>query len=159
MRRFEYVLTFTRPAGVKDTGPAYAPGLAVSTRMTAAGPVSRFTSRPGTRAVLNTTAQVSPDGTLFFESGTIDFGGGATLEYQTIGTGVLGDCADPAYKAGTVMWRITKGAGFFAGATGNITSNFLLGYDTAKQALTSELIDHHFGVIFLPEIKTARSRR
>jgi hypothetical protein len=159
MRRFEYVLTFVRPAGVKDDAPAYAPGLKASTLLTPAGPVTRMVSQPGARAVLRTTATVGPDGKLFFETGTVDFGGGATLAYATIGTGVLGDCADPAYKAGTVMWRVTGGTGAFAGATGTITSNFLLGFDAGKSALTSELIDHHFGVVFLPAAKPAGRKR
>jgi hypothetical protein len=40
------------------------------------------------------------------------------------------------------MFRIDGGDGQFAGASGYITSNFLIG-----EALT--VTDHHFGVIFL----------
>jgi hypothetical protein len=41
------------------------------------------------------------------------------------------------------MWRIESGEGQFAGASGLITSNFFVGAQ-------GEVIDHHFGVIFVP---------
>ncbi len=152
MRSFTYVLRFVRPAGVADDAPAIAESADVSTVIGVRGVRSGIVAVPGGKAVLNTTATVGPDGALFFETGTICFGSGDdALSYQSIGAGVLGDCADPRYKAGTVMWKVTAGTGFFQGATGNITSNFLLGYDVAAKALTSELIDHHFGLLFLPE--------
>ena len=40
------------------------------------------------------------------------------------------------------MWRVESGEGQFAGASGLITSNFTL-------SANGELIDNHFGVIFV----------
>jgi hypothetical protein len=40
------------------------------------------------------------------------------------------------------MWRVEGGEGQFADATGLITSNFTL-------SATGEVIDNHFGVIFV----------
>jgi hypothetical protein len=41
-----------------------------------------------------------------------------------------------------VIWRVEDGEGQFAGASGLITSNFTLN-------ATGELIDNHFGLIFV----------
>jgi hypothetical protein len=42
-----------------------------------------------------------------------------------------------------VMWRIDEGTGQFAGASGLITSNFLVDAGLG-------VVDHHFGVLLLP---------
>jgi hypothetical protein len=59
-----------------------------------------------------------------------------------VGQGYLGGSTDPKVKHGCVAWKIESGTGRFDGATGLITSNFLV---TAEGDVT----DHHFGVIFL----------
>jgi hypothetical protein len=79
----------------------------------------------------------------FQEVGTIAFGDGNVLRFSTVGSGHLGASADPTRKHGTVMWRVDGGDGQFAGASGFITSNFLVGEDLS-------VTDHHFGVLFLP---------
>jgi len=79
----------------------------------------------------------------FVESGSIAFGeGNHRLRFSTVGQGHLGSSADPKLKSGVVMWRIEKGEGQFANATGYITSNFTL-------SDAGEVTDHHFGVIFV----------
>ena len=98
-------------------------------------------------------AVVNKDGKTFTESGTITFGdppGGNKIHFSSIGVGYIDvyPCPEKPYTAGTVMWKVDKGEGFFKGATGAITSNFLV--DLTKPGDGGELIDHHFGVIYLP---------
>jgi len=45
-------------------------------------------------------------------------------------------------KHGTVSWKVDGGEGQFEGASGLIASNFTVGG-------AGEVIDNHFGVIFL----------
>jgi len=59
-----------------------------------------------------------------------------------VGEGYLGPSAEPKLSHGSVIWRIEEGEGQFAGASGLITSNFLV---SDAGAVT----DNHFGVIFL----------
>ena len=81
--------------------------------------------------------------TSFREAGTIRFGdSNHNLRFSTIGQGFLGKSPDPALQHGSVMWRVEGGEGQFAGASGIITSNFTL-------SGTGEVIDNHFGVIFV----------
>ena len=90
------------------------------------------------------TSEVTFTGeTAFQETGTITFGDGHRLHFETVGGGFLGASPDPALKHGTVMWRVAGGEGPFAGASGLITSNFFVGPNL-------EITDHHFGVLFLP---------
>ena len=80
---------------------------------------------------------IGPD--TFTETGTISFGeGDSTLTFSTILQGHL----DSKAGTGAVMWKIDSGEGQFAGATGNITSNFFLAAD-------GTVTDYHFGVIYM----------
>jgi hypothetical protein len=81
--------------------------------------------------------------TSFQEIGSIAFGEGNVLRFGTVGSGYLGPSADPARKHGTVMWRVEGGEGQFTGASGLITSNFMVDGDR-------KITDHHFGVLWLP---------
>jgi len=79
----------------------------------------------------------------FLESGTIAFGeGGHSLKFNTVGHGHLRPTPDEKAMAGTVTWTIESGEGQLKGATGLITSNFILTND-------GQVTDHHVGVIFL----------
>jgi hypothetical protein len=79
----------------------------------------------------------------FQERGSIAFGENANrLHFSTVGQGYLGPSADPTLQHGTVMWQIDSGEGQFAGASGLITSNFTVGEG-------GEVVDHHFGLIFV----------
>jgi len=81
--------------------------------------------------------------TSFHEEGTIAFGGnGHRLRFSTVGQGYLAASADPSQQQGAVTWKIEEGEGQFARASGLITSNFLVG-------AAGEVIDNHFGVIFV----------
>jgi len=81
--------------------------------------------------------------TSFQEVGSITFGDkGHRLYFSTVGQGYIGPSADPQLKHGSVMWKVERGEGQFAGATGLITSNFFV-------SATGEVTDNHFGVLFL----------
>ncbi len=79
----------------------------------------------------------------FQETGSIAFGeGDHSLEFSTVGEGHMEPSADPTTVAGAVSWKVDRGEGQFAGATGYITSNF-------QVSSTGEVTDHHVGVIYV----------
>jgi hypothetical protein len=81
----------------------------------------------------------------FTEAGTISAGDdNAELDIVTVGEGTLGPSADAELMLGSVIWRITRGRGRFEGASGLITSNFLL------RPATGEVDERQVGVLFLP---------
>ncbi|MGZ6636198.1 MAG: hypothetical protein ACXVHK_23995 [Solirubrobacteraceae bacterium] len=83
----------------------------------------------------------------FAETGTIRFGGGdgdAELGIATASDGTLGPCAEPDVLHGAAVYRITGGDGRFAGATGLITTNFLL------WPATGRFEERQAAVIFVP---------
>jgi hypothetical protein len=81
----------------------------------------------------------------FTETGTISFGDGdGEVDVDTVGEGTLGPSAEPDVLHGAVIWRITEGRGRFEGASGLITSNFLL------RPATGEVEDRQTAVVFLP---------
>ena len=154
MRRLIYALQFVRPAGTIPGGETI---LAASARITTAITPAGVTGEIETldqyqTAVVQVTAVPNPDGT-FTESGTVSFGDpaeGNSVHFNSIGVGYLDvyPCPEEPFTAGTVMWSIDQGAGFFDGATGAITSNFLV--DRSQAHDEGELIAYHFGVIYLP---------
>jgi hypothetical protein len=77
------------------------------------------------------------------EWGTIEFGDGNVLHFQTIGEGYLAPAAPEGVRHGTIMWEVTHGEGSFDGATGLITSNFVVSPDGG-------VTDHQYGVVWLP---------
>ncbi len=146
MPRIIYSMQFTGQATPVREGTLKATTTAPSCRLvTVAGP-------EGVRGTLERVAgdpvsfesEVTFTGeTTFHEEGAIAFGAnGHRLRFSTVGQGYLGPSPDPARKQGAVTWQVDGGEGQFAGASGLITSNFLVGDD-------GEVIDHHFGVIFV----------
>jgi hypothetical protein len=105
-------------------------------------------------AKLTTQPTFNADGS-FTEKGTLIFGLSSEsdptennlLTFTSIRLGQLNPdiCAESPYTPGTVMWMIDEGSGmgFFAGASGAITSNFLV------DKSTHELIAYQFGVVQL----------
>lgn len=148
MRQLIYALQFRRPPKTSPgapESPARATSMSITTTISDAGVKAGIKQLAGESATLENQFQLDKDGLLFFEQGTITFGtGNNKINFSSIGVGHLLDCADPKFKAGTVMWKVDSGEGFFAGATGAITSNFLV------DLKTEELIDNHLGVIYLP---------
>jgi hypothetical protein len=72
----------------------------------------------------------------------VDSDSNHSLRFSTVGQGFLGKRVHPALQHASVMWRIESGEGQFAGASGLITSNLTL-------SSTGEVIDNHFGLIFV----------
>jgi len=78
------------------------------------------------------------------ETGHVRYGDGEhALAVSTAGQGRLDPSPDPARRQGAAPLRVDGGSGLFAGATGMITSNFLLDASGAYR-------DVHSAVIFLP---------
>lgn len=98
---------------------------------------------PGEAAVLESRVERFSDGT-FVEDGTITYGRAGSVSFDTVGRGHVGPAADGRGSHGVVMWRITGGAGRFAGAQGLITSNFTVTSD-------GEVTDDHFTRLYLPD--------
>lgn len=149
MRRLTYVLQFKRAP--KSAGNESPQAIAQSVRFTTIIGTDEVTGEIevvyGGSAVMVNEATVDPGGQTFTEKGTITFGEGGgfgSFSFSSVGKGYLLDCAEKPFNVGMVMWQIESGEGFFAGATGTITSNFLIDLNT------EELIDHHFGLIYLP---------
>jgi hypothetical protein len=81
----------------------------------------------------------------FRETGTISFDDGdGEVDVDTVGEGTLGPSAEPEVLHGALIWRITEGRGRLEGASGLITSNFLL------RPATGEFEDRQTAVLFLP---------
>jgi hypothetical protein len=70
--------------------------------------------------------------------------GDAALDFATFADGFLGPSADPELHHGSVSWRIEHGHGRFQGASGLITSNFVL------RPSTGEVDERQVAVVFLP---------
>ena len=81
------------------------------------------------------------DENTFREHGTLTFGSGSDVDFQTLGTGHLTACVDPDVRLGSVTWELDGGRGRFAHATGRITSNFTVGAG-------GEVEDAHVGLVF-----------
>ena len=75
----------------------------------------------------------------FDELGTIVFTLGNSLRIR--GSGRLAPSADPDLRQGTIVWTIEGGDGHFEGASGLITSNFLL-------SATGDLTENQLAVVF-----------
>jgi hypothetical protein len=70
--------------------------------------------------------------------------GDAALDFATFAEGFLGPSADPDLHHGSVSWRIEHGDGRFHGASGLITSNFVL------RPSSGEVDERQVAVVFLP---------
>jgi hypothetical protein len=118
---------------------ASAPGCALVTRLTAEGPDTHFEWAPDDEEALLDSRLAFVDERRFDELGTIVFALGNSLRIR--GSGRLAPSADPDLRQGTVVWTIEGGEGHFEGATGLITSNFLL-------SATGDLTENQLGVVF-----------
>lgn len=74
-------------------------------------------------------------------AGTVSLGAGAALRFRTLGLGVLGSTPEPALRHGAAVCEIDGGAGALQGATGRMTSNFVL-------ADSGELTDRQVYLVF-----------
>jgi hypothetical protein len=156
MSTLTYAVQFYRPPGSAPGDPLFAPSANITTVMTPEAVTGTIESIPQSQfAKLTTHPEFNQDGS-FTETGTIIFGlvsecdpsENNLLSFTSIRLGQLNPDLFPEspYTQGTVMWQIDEGSGtgFFAGATGAITSNFLVDKNT------NELIAYQFGVVYLP---------
>ena len=91
------------------------------------------------QALCRRNLELGDDGTLV-ESGEISFGADDAVTFRADGT--LGPSPDPRVKHGAAVLTVTGGRGRLAGASGFVTSNFLLGEGGA-------LTDHQQGLLFV----------
>ena len=157
MRRITYAIEFHRPAGATPHGepePIAASNVTISAT-TVPGGASE--TQEYARAVLHAAPRVNPDFT-FTERGYVVFGNpeeNNRLSFSSIGLGFMKayECPEKRFTAGAVMWGIDSGSGFFEGAAGAITANFLIDTtlkDEHNKPLPGELISYQFGVVYLP---------
>jgi hypothetical protein len=155
MRRLVFVLEFNRLGSTTpDPNPIVAASNCVVTIITPVGVtgVVEPLREQMTASLQVTPTKPNPDGS-FTETGIVTFGDpeeNNTLTFSSIHFGYMNayPCPEAPFTAGTVMWAIDSGAGFFEGATGAITSNFLL--DRSNPNVAGELIAYQLGVVYLP---------
>jgi hypothetical protein len=149
-RSLTFYLQFRRPANEGDApgAPALAHGGKLVSTIEPDGVAAFFEPLGRATAVLENQYTLNQDGTMFFEWGTVTFGGSANrITFSSIGPGYILGKPDPVtgMEHGTVMWKITGGSGFFEGASGAIVSNFLV------NPVSNELIDNHLYLVHLPQ--------
>jgi hypothetical protein len=84
---------------------------------------------------------VFTDDETFDEDGTVGFAPGNSVRFH--GRGRLAASPNPHLSHGTVVWEVAGGHGQLEGASGLVTSNFLL-------SDTGELTENQLGLIFAP---------
>jgi hypothetical protein len=82
--------------------------------------------------------------TTFTETGTVRLGDGDEIDVAAVVDGTLGPSADPDLLHGAVFYSVVEGRGRLAGATGLVTSNFLL------RPAAGEFEERWVAVLFLP---------
>jgi hypothetical protein len=146
MTQLLYVLQFkgnaspANEAGTILKATSTAPGCRVTTTIGADGVAADLQPTDGARASFESEVRIT-GATSFQEKGTISIGE-SRLHFSTVGEGYLGGSPDPIVRHGSVIWRIDRGEGRFQGATGLITSNFVV-------TDQGEVTDNQFGVLFL----------
>jgi hypothetical protein len=101
-------------------------------------------SAPGIESLSYKTHVTFTGETTFTETGAISAGREDELDIVTVGEGTLAPSADAELMHGSVIWGITQGRGLFEGASGLITSNFLL------SPASGEVDEQQVAVVFLP---------
>lgn len=145
MRQVRFAMVFS--GGGEEIGPGHvrawssAPSASLVSRVGPEGVDAELVPVDGQDAVFRSEVRYM-SGTAFDEWGTIEFGEGNVLHFQTIGEGYLARAAKDGAQHGVIMWEITHGEGVFEGATGLITSNFVVDGDVVT--------DHQFGVVWVP---------
>jgi hypothetical protein len=95
----------------------------------------------GAEAFLESRLSLNGNGS-FTEAGAVDFGHGHELHLRTVDPGRLQPSADADLRHGTAVLEVVGGTGQFAGASGRISSNFVV-------SDTGDLTDNQLGLIFL----------
>jgi len=85
---------------------------------------------------------VFSDEATFEEYGTIDLGNGDALRFRSLESGHLERSPDGRSRHGTSVLGVVEGEGRYAGASGRITSNFVVSPD-------GEVTDEQVAVLFI----------
>lgn len=145
MQQIVYAMRFRGEGAPADDGTMRAATRSPSTRIMSSvgssGLSAQIDGTDGGEATFTSEVRMTGD-TSFTETGTITFGEGNSFDFSTIGEGYMGSSPVAGLAHGAISWRIDRGAGQFAGATGIITSNFTF----SEQG---EITDYQFGVIWL----------
>ncbi len=148
MRQLVYALRFTGqavPSGTAGnvlTVATLAPSASISSHIGLDGLSGSFATTEGGVAIFECEIIFTSE-TSFLETGTIWFGDANRLHISTVGSGYLEASANPEIRHGAVMWRVEESDGLLTGASGLITSNFLITDDLM-------VTDHQLGVLMLP---------
>ena len=154
MRRIIYNMEFKGRGEQQSDGEmhwvtqSFAPCMRVTTEIGADGVDARIEELAGPKAEFNSKSAAQDGGELgpgkkFREWGTISFGNGNMLKFDTVGAGEFGPVGDAGLLQGGIVWAVDGGSGLFENAEGIITSNFAV--DAA-----GDVVDYHTGVIYLP---------
>lgn len=117
------------------------PSGSISSTVGANGLESGIQAASGGEATFESTVEMTSEAN-FKEAGSITFGPGNRLYFDTVGEGAIGPSPDEGVNHGSIMWKITNGQGQFEGATGLITANFTMDG-------SGNIVDNQFGVIYL----------
>jgi hypothetical protein len=121
---------------------ASAPPCSHVTRLANEGVDSRFVYDDGVEeAFMESRLTLNGEGT-FSAAVVVDFGHGHGLRLRTVDDGRLVGSADENLSHGTATFEVVDGSGQFEGATGRITSNFVV-------SDTGDLTDNQVGVVFV----------
>jgi hypothetical protein len=82
--------------------------------------------------------------TSFDEDGVVTVGDADRLRISTVGEGFLAPSAEEGLHHGSVSWRVDEGEGKLAGASGLISSNFMVRMESGE-ATESQVV-----ALFLP---------
>ena len=143
-----FALEFRGRAGPIDGSPTSrrartsAPSQALRAVMTADGMETGVEPLSGHAAVLDSTVERFADSS-FVEAGIITYGSLGRVSFTTVGKGTVGPGPADGWVHDAVMWIVTGGDGWFAGARGLITSNFVA-------SAAGEVIDHQLARLYLP---------
>ena len=118
-----------------------SPSGSIRSTIGANGLESGVQSASGGEATFESTIEMTSEAN-FQEKGSITFGPGNVLFFETVGEGTIGESPEEGVNHGSIMWKITNGQGQFEGASGLITSNFTLDG-------SGNVVDNQFGVIYL----------
>jgi len=119
-----------------------APSQTLRTLLGPDGIVADVEHVSGGEAVMESTVERFPDGS-FVEEGTITYGRLGGVTFSTVGKGTVGPSPVEGWVHGAVMWVVTGGTGWFAGARGLITSNFVA-------SAQNDVVDNQFARLYVP---------
>ena len=148
MREIVFALEFKGSAGpgggsaTTRRARTSAPSQTLRTLLGPDGIVAGVEPVSGDEAVMESTVERFSDGS-FVEEGAITYGRLGEVSFSTVGKGSVGPSPVEGWAHGAVMWIVTGGIGWLAGARGLITSNFVA-------SAQGDVVDNQFARLYLP---------